>query len=359
MGPDAGNPLVNITGYVVGTRQRYLSAERFSDVISSIDCPTGQIAFTFSSQDAFASAQQQWGWVNEGNRSVVITLESGTCGNEKRQPYLAENVVYNSGSRRATFKAAVSNWVDSCPGYKIVADSQGILSQAGSDGTLTRRVSADAGIDLTHDFSGNIFSAPDVANSSLEFNLDCKNCATQGRLDFHFEGGVDLGNIFGGGDVLTASAEVKPTGVGATVELGFRLGGELTSELSFTPSLPPFTLPGGISAGPFVIGPNLVVSYVASLSSVSAEAELSIGTKITIQDAAVARIAINDGDNTFDGWTPSFEQIGPDLSASVSVSANTGPQISVELDVTAFDKGLVAGLLLAAPQLTASLSADA
>lgn len=352
------NPIVNITGYVHADQQRYLSAERFADLYSSIDCPSNQISFTFATQDGFNSAQERWGWVNNGNRSVIIVLEAGTCSNEKRQPYLAQSVTYDSTSRQATFKAAISNWQASAPGYRVIADTQGIIDDA-SDASLQRRISVDSGINLDHDFSGNIFSAPDVANSSLEFNLDCKACSTSGTLNFRFDASLDLGGIFTGGDVFKASADVRPSGVGANVELGFRLGGELTSALSFNPSLPPFVLPGGISAGPLVIGPNLVVSYLAELSSVSAEAELSIGTKITIDDAAVASIGIAGGENTFDGWTPSFEQIGPDLSASVSVSAQTGPQISIELDVTVFDRGLAAGFVLAAPQLTATLSADA
>lgn len=340
-----GNPIVNVTGYVREDEQRYPSAERFGDALSSIECPSGQIAFTFSSQDTFTSAQDKWGWVNTGDRSVIIVLEAGTCNNEKRQPYLAQSVDYKAGSRRATFEAAVSNWEESVKSYKIVADTQGIMSQT-TDASLNRRqsISEEASIDMNSDFSGNIFSAPDVANSSLTFDLNCKSCSTSGRLDFRFEATADIlgaiGDFFGGqdGDNFRASASVRPTGVGANVELGFVLGGELTQALSFNPSLPPIILPGGFSNPIITVGPNLVVSYLAELSAVSAQAELSIGTKITIDDTAEAKISIGDGDNTFNGWTPRFERVGPDASASVSVSARTGPQISVELDVSPVER---------------------
>lgn len=197
--PGDGNPLVHITGYVDEKKQRYLSAERFGDVVSSIDCQNDQITFTFSSQDGYASAKEKWGWVNTGDRSVIITLESGTCGNEKRQPYLAQNVDYNDGSRRTNFKAAKSNWADSAPGYKVVADTRGFVDQPSDAAALTRRLSSDASVDLTHDFSGNIFTSPDVLNTSLEFNMDCEACSTSGRLDFRFDAESNIiGGIFGG-----------------------------------------------------------------------------------------------------------------------------------------------------------------
>ena len=155
-------------------------------------------------------------------------------------------------------------------------------------------------------------------------------------------------------------AYTHDVGVGANILLGFKLGGGLTQELKFNPALPSVPLPGGFSGGGLDIGPSLNIAYLAAISSVSAQAELAIGTKMTIDDSASTEIImLGSGDSSSSGWTPHFEQLGPELSASVSVSAVTGPEISVELSVAFLGFGLTAGVLLAAPQLTAKLSADA
>lgn len=192
---------MNLTGYAEDAHQRYLSQERFGDLISSIECLNGSIAFKFGSQDTFASIRDEWDWINTGNRIVFITLEAGTCSNTKRQPYLATHVAYDAGSRKATFKAATRTWEDVLPNYNVVLDTQGVLPQG--DAALQHRFEGDASIDLNHDFSGNIATLQDVANTSLQFDLECKSCATSGRLDLHVEGSFIPFKI---------SASLKPTG---------------------------------------------------------------------------------------------------------------------------------------------------
>jgi hypothetical protein len=138
-----------------------------------------------------------------------------------------------------------------------------------------------------------------------------------------------------------------------------KVGGEVTSALSATVELPLIPL-GGVTAGPISVGPVVRILGQASVDAVSAEATLTLGTRLDVPADSVVRLNFNDGnDNKIGGWVPSFTPVGPELSGSVSVSASVGTRIQLELSLSFLGLGAYVGVALGAPTLGLTLGADA
>ena len=60
-----------------------------------------------------------------------------------------------------------------------------------------------------------------------------------------------------------------------------------------------------------------------------------------------------------DSFEPDFSPIGPEVSASVSVSAAVSPVVTLGIGAEIFGKGFSAGVALQAPRLSGTLNAEA
>lgn len=142
----------------------------------------------------------------------------------------------------------------------------------------------------------------------------------------------------------------------------FKVDGTIGEELSAAISLPVIPLAGLHIPKVVDIGPVIRVLGQASISQISAEAQLRIGARLDVPDNAIARVDFDDSSKSqFSGWTPIFTPVGPELSGSVSVSASVGPRINLELDINVFGGALAVGtgLSLGAPELNLNLGATA
>lgn len=84
------------------------------------------------------------------------------------------------------------------------------------------------------------------------------------------------------------------------------------------------------------------------------------GVDISINDDSFAFIDFDDASkNAHNDFVPQFKPIGPSVDASVTVTGSVGPQIALELEAELLSKGFAAGLLLKAPTLDLTLSAQA
>lgn len=68
--------------------------ERFEGLTSAVDCKgdDGTMSLTFSSQNAFKYALQQWEFINESDegRFLLIANHAGCGPDDQRQPYLLD-----------------------------------------------------------------------------------------------------------------------------------------------------------------------------------------------------------------------------------------------------------------------------
>jgi hypothetical protein len=90
-----------------------------------------------------------------------------------------------------------------------------------------------------------------------------------------------------------------------------------------------------------------------------------MGTEMTIPDTAIANLDfINSGNNRFDGWTPSFSQVGPSLDAEVSATGGIVPSMAIGLEISidtivTGKQAASAGIALLAPELALNFQAIA
>lgn len=225
------NPVVNLTGIANGG-ERYLSQERFGDSVSTVDCTDNAIKFVFRNPEAFEQAEESWKWVNKGNRTITVVLSAGTCGNDKRKPYIANHVSF--GNQSVTVEAAPSVWQDAVRHAKLLLNTQGLAPgnssnnpstgdlqrrQFGIIGDITNRI-GDAvtkfstireqkSLDLSADFSGRTLFSQAINNTELSASIECNECRTRGGLDLNIE--FEILNGFSG------FVEVRPSNLGADV----------------------------------------------------------------------------------------------------------------------------------------------
>nr|OQO18145.1 hypothetical protein B0A51_14737 [Rachicladosporium sp. CCFEE 5018] len=351
--PSNSNPALNLTG-VADNSTRYLSLERFSDSIKSVDCDGNNIKITFNSKDTYNDIQSNWKWINTNGRTVYVVLAPNTCSNTRRQPYSAQTATFDSNSNAATFTANQATWSDAIKQGNLHFNTQGI--QAGS-GLSKRLIPVDEtkSIDVTKDFSQTLFSK-EIPGTGLTAEIDCATCGTRGK--FNIEVNAEI-NVL---SANTGFAKITPDNLGADIVLGFKVGGELTSELSAEISAPPIILAGIDVPGVLTLGPLIRLAGKASLTAVSAEAQLTVGAKLDVPQDSIAQVDFsNSANNQLSGWSPVFTAVGPDLSASVSVSGEVGPVVSLEISINALLGKIQggAGLAIAAPQLNLALTANA
>jgi hypothetical protein len=97
----------------------------------------------------------------------------------------------------------------------------------------------------------------------------------------------------------------------------------------------------------------------ASIDSVSASVDFTMGAKLDVPSDSIAKLDVQDGSkNQLSGWIPTFTPVPPELKAEIDVKGHIGPRVNLELDLQFLKTGIGAGLSLAAPQLTLDLSAS-
>lgn len=210
--------------------ERYLTQERFSESLSSVTCDNGTIKFAFSDQKAFDTARQNWDWVNDGARRIIIILSSGTCNHTARQPYLAKNMTFSGLA--AVANARTSSWRDAISHGKFRLNTQGLLASNDTlqNDTLQKRISAkrDQSIAVGSSFSGKTLFELPINNTGLTARIDCSDCGTRGNLDLDIDVEFKLGlPKWLGGDGLfqnSGSGQITPSGVGADAVLAVSHG---------------------------------------------------------------------------------------------------------------------------------------
>lgn len=206
----APNPVVNLTG-IAGETERYLSQERLDDSLSSVDCTNTSIKFTFKNQVDLEVVLQSWQWLNVSNRTVTIVLNSGTCGNERRQPYIARRMTFSGMS--ATAEATRKTWREAMPRGKLRLNTKVLRSPPVSTGGLKKREQHT--LDLSADLSGQKLLEQNIKSSGLSASVECKQCRTRGSLDLDID--VDIGLSGAEGTV-----QILSSGLGAETSFEVR-----------------------------------------------------------------------------------------------------------------------------------------
>lgn len=215
------NAIANLTA-VAYSAERYLSQERFSNWLTSVNCNGDVIKFKFKNRRSFNAAKKGWKWVNDGKRRIIIVLSSGTCNNVARQPYLAKHVRFRGLT--VTVEAQASAWGDAVSRGKLRLNTLGLVQ---SNDTLQKRLApVQKSIDVGSSFSGkNLFSKP-INNTALTASIECSECGTRGKLNLNIDVDFKLGKPkwLGGTGLFqgSGSGQITSSGVGADAVLAVR-----------------------------------------------------------------------------------------------------------------------------------------
>lgn len=118
--------IANLTA-VAYAAERYLSEERFSNWLTSVDCDGDVIKLKFKNRRSFNAVKRDWKWVNDGKRRIIIVLSSGTCNNVARQPYLTKHVSFRGLT--VTVEAQASTWAMPSHEVNFVSTLWGLCSR--------------------------------------------------------------------------------------------------------------------------------------------------------------------------------------------------------------------------------------
>lgn len=177
--------MANFTVFMTGPNEEVLSLERFRKELSSITCTNTSITLVFKDNGAFLHAQQQWNWVNSGNRTFVLVAGTGQCGwNTYRVPFVVTSVSYINSTREADLAAVPSSWAAIAHTCELWVGNQ----PSPPPSRFARRDFTDT---LTLNFEHTI---PDDKASwdfplkipNVTLSAECENCGTHGEFDFNF-----------------------------------------------------------------------------------------------------------------------------------------------------------------------------
>ncbi|RFU76989.1 hypothetical protein TARUN_5236 [Trichoderma arundinaceum] len=316
---------------------RLLNALNFQDVVESVDCTTEDITMKFASASDLQAAQTAWKWVNQqASNTIIYVAEGDACAGDKgRQPFSVESITYDAGSNTALMAATKAQWRD------FAQDASIRITGAAPTGNGARSVSKDVSIDIGHDFSGPIYS---TTLDGVNLGISCSNCKTQGTVNADIT--LSLSNGF-------QASITTQNNLGATFEVSLTAGGSISSPLST--SIPIATVPlAGFSIADVVdIGPQLIIEADATISGFSASATATVGVEASLPDGS--GIVLGQSANI----QPNIQATGLSMSGSVSVDAKVAPQITLDLAATFLGEGVVGGLVLQAPVLTANFAGAA
>ncbi|KAI9706279.1 MAG: hypothetical protein M1820_004854 [Bogoriella megaspora] len=310
--------------------EKYLLDETFSQAIESVKCSESEISIVFKDGQDFHSAKSHWDWVNRPENTFFLFLDQPGCGKDDvRQPY---NVT------KATF-----------------ADKNSIKLAAVEADDISKTL-GPVSLDFNHDLFRPIIPQQDLDGVTLE--LDCSPCSTTGTLQLQV---VASAKHFGLSDQSVQLSISTPQQLGTSITLGLKAQGALTEAFDKTFALPDINLaeiPG--IPGIFEAGPILHVQAQASISEIQTEVTVSAGVDVSIDPNSQIQFDVfNPDSNSVQGWTPSFHPQTPSVSGNVSVTASVITQLVLDLEATVFTKGLAVGVVLAAPEIDARLSAAA
>ncbi|KAL7944917.1 hypothetical protein V8C42DRAFT_65802 [Trichoderma barbatum] len=316
---------------------RLLNSLNFQDVVDSVDCSTEDITVKFGSAGSMQAAQTAWKWVNQAASNTIIYVADGSAcaGDKGRQPFSVESITYDAAANTAYMAATKTHWRD------FAEDATIRISGVPAAGNSAREISKDVSIDIGHDFSGPIFS---TNLDGVNLDLACSKCTTQGSLNADIT--LSLHNGFEAS--LTTS-----NNFGATVEVSLTAAGTIGTPLST--SIPIVTVPlAGFSIADVVdIGPQLTVRADAAISGFSASATATVGATASLPDGS--GFVLGQPANV----QPVITATGLGMSGSVSVTAKVSPVITLQLAATFLGQGLVGGVALQAPVLSATFAGAA
>ena len=327
--------------------------ERFSGMLTSVECTNTSLTLGFKDDETFLYAQRVWDWVNGAdNHTFLMVAGAGECHwNQFRQPYAVHDIGYDEVGNIAHLNATAQTWQAAVHTWDLKVGH--IPDQ---DESLTRRFldvdkTKDFSMDLAHAFP---FTAKFTTPEGISIGVECtKNCASTGTLEFeaHLRAG-----LFSGLD--EASIKVVPKNISATVETKFFVGGKLNKPWEKKYPIATIPLSGLHIPGIASFGPEIAIEAGFGVNALEGQLSVTTGAKASVSDASVAYFDLaNPSNRQFSGWAPTIDRLPTQVSAKIqtglTVFINTGAQLVAEV----LGQGWKVGLNFKAPAADLTLAA--
>jgi hypothetical protein len=342
-----------------GESEAVVNAERFSELIESLDCGaegSGQISVRFTEKADFDNAADVWQWVAEGEENhFLLVVGAGDCAwNEERQLFRVDNLSYVDETETAVLRADAVTWKEALHSFDLTIGKAASNAEAsrllqGSDSEIDAQASPDFTVPFEADISGQSIG---FSLEGVDFTGTCAQCTVSGVFE------VDVKFSVGFFELDEAAVVVTTPGINVVGILQATIVGETTTILP-EQSFPLFEFqPAGFSIPGIVeIGPTISLVVKAGVTSVKGTVTLTLGGTAAIPASTATLDFLDEEGTTAEGWTPTFEPVPLSVDALVEVSASAALLPTLKLEVSALDYGYVAQVTGEAPSLDGALSA--
>lgn len=341
--------LGNLTVFMPNAQENVLSMERFSDMLTSVNCTQSTIDMAFEDDETFAYAKAVWDWVNgEENDTFVMVAGTGACewNTDHRQPFRVTTLSFDEDANIAHLAAEALEWSQAIHSYKLNVGgfpSKDLHKRAFGEINYNK----DLNLDFNHQFPVDTVSLP--MPDGVTATLDLSNCSTSGAFAFQFNLETFL--------LIPKKAEmsVHPQGVALTVAPSLTLAGNISEPRTADLQLVRINLAGiQIPAGILDIGPEVVLSVGATIGPLYGETTVEAGVVYSLDDGAVASVDIMAFEAEQSGWTPRVEETPLTVTAELDGTVKAFVKAELELVAKAFGVGFDLGVGIA-PFIAADL----
>lgn len=309
----------------------------------------------FNTRADFEYAIRAWNWLNEDEtHSFILIADHPSCGPEsERQPYYIHDADYDEEGHTAHLYGIEKEWKEVARTFDL---DFGRMSWDNPDlpTDLTKRfgewgVTEGVELDMSSDFSGNIYNE---TSSALDFSIDCVDCKTSGTIDVSGRVTVDIL------DPEEVSLTITPRGLGA--DMGVKVKAKTGTNpftISYSKAVLEIPLPYSIKLPKIgTIGFVLKEKIGVSTKGNKADTEIEFGMGATVPDDAKLRVDLADSENNeYSGWTPKIESKKFNISGDFKSVFTIYGQTSLGAELSIFDWGWEAVVALKIPELSATI----
>jgi hypothetical protein len=289
----------------------------------------------FDDQDSFSYAQSAWSWVDKEdvNKFTLVTEPDQCYVGDNRSPFLVESIQFDPNTLSAKLKAEEKEWKDIAHSFKLHVGHEYIDPSTANVTHPHLKRAGNKVMDMTHSFNSELFNyakdSKETAGMALSANAEI---TTGGSIisDFDIETKFFI--------PVDLSITIHPQALHADFLLTLNADGTLGKGLDYALK-PEIEIPVGalnikkiLEIGPFVtMGVHLGASGLEGTSTVTT------GARATVEDAAKVQVKLrHPEENGISGWTPKFEKIAPEFSATIGGSLRAWAELGITIKAEAF-----------------------
>lgn len=327
--------IANFTLSNPGDDEFILPVETFAKRLKSIQCGSPSSPYmnlVFKDMDSFSYAQSAWDWVNKEdiNKFTLVTEPNQCYDGDNRSPYLVRDITFDPQTLTARLHAEEKEWADIAHTFKLHLGHE-YINPISVNVTHPHLKRGDHVLDLTHDFNLPLFNFGPDETPGISLSADAQ-ISTGGQIisDFDIET-----KWFIPRDVKLS---IRPQGLQALFQLNLQANGKLGKDLDYAlkPEIEIPVMALNIK-GILEIGPFVTMGVHLGASALEGTASFKTGARAFIEDTASVNVQLrHPEENGISGWTPRFEKLDTEISASIHGSVKAWAELGIIIKAEAF-----------------------